>query len=671
MKPLFRLLLLGALVGVVAVASAQPYGPPPVVPPDEMALKTIKQRTEKLAKEIARLRTQGVRDYLLDDVEVYLKAATWIVTHGEFYQKNAADQTLAALDRGLLRASQVSRGDWPWLGQTGRAVVRGYRSAVDGSIQPYAVTLPADYGSDAKKKYRFDVVLHGRNDGMTEVSFLQSHSGDKAAPKGLDHVILDIYGRGNNAYRWAGEADVNEAIEHFIAVENGFGRGALIDPTRFVLRGFSMGGAGTWHLGLHRPDRWSVLGPGAGFTTTRGYVTLDDKLRPEAEACLHIYDAVDYAENAFDVPIVAYAGEKDKQLAAARNVEEKLKPLGINMKLLVAPGLAHQYPPEWEEKAEAEYAKFLAKGKPGYPRKIHFVTYTLKYASCYWLDILSLDEHYKRAVVDAEQVDDNYQVTTQNVRTLQLTMGPGATRNLLTVTIDGQRIRTRPYGGTARNPDLHIYLEKTGDRWAALLPERLLTDRMAHAAKSAGNSGADRRRLHDVVPLRSGHARSLEQRHRGLRPRNLQRFRNEWSRYFRGELPIKEDEEVTPDDIATKNLILFGDPASNSLIEQVYTGLPLQWTKEKIVWQGKEYAAGQHVPVLIYPNPLNKDTYVVLNSGHTFRGEDFLKSNAMLYPRLGDFAILKLNGAKKDPLGAEIVVGGLFNEFWRLPPPKE
>ena len=27
-------------------------------------------------------------------------------------------------------------------------------------------------------------------------------------------------------------------------------------------------GAGTWHLGLHRPDNWCVMGPGAGFTTT-------------------------------------------------------------------------------------------------------------------------------------------------------------------------------------------------------------------------------------------------------------------------------------------------------------------------------------------------------------------------------------------------------------------
>ena len=191
-----------------------------------------------------------------------------------------------ALDRGLLRASQAARGEQPWLGQTGQAVVRAYRSRMDGSVQPYAVTFPADYGKD-RTRWRLDVVLHGRNDDLTEAAFLHQHDGDRPAPADQDWVQIDIYGRGNNAYRWAGETDVEEAVENFLAVEQVLGRGALIDRDRFVLRGFSMGGAGTWHLGLHRPSQWCVIGPGAGFTTTHGYIkNLPDKLPPYQEACL-------------------------------------------------------------------------------------------------------------------------------------------------------------------------------------------------------------------------------------------------------------------------------------------------------------------------------------------------------------------------------------------------
>jgi len=143
---------------------------------------------------------------------------------------------------------------------------------VDGSVQPYAVTFPAAYGKDRAKKWRVDVVLHGRDASLTEAKFLHQHDGQAAAPKDQSFVLLDIYGRGNNAYRWAGETDVFEVIEQFTAVELMLGRDYLLDPARVVLRGFSMGGAGTWHLGLHHPSGWCVLGPGAGFTATHGYI---------------------------------------------------------------------------------------------------------------------------------------------------------------------------------------------------------------------------------------------------------------------------------------------------------------------------------------------------------------------------------------------------------------
>src|SRR5262249_47958981 len=157
--------------------------------------------------------------YLIADAEVYHKAAVWVLKHDEFYQKDAADRALAVLDRGLLRASQLGRGESPWLATPGRSIARGYRSAVDGSLQPYALTLPVDDGKDANKKWRLDVVLHGRTESLTEVLFLSQHDGDKAAPRELNHIQIDIYGRGNNAYRWAGETDVYEAVENFLAVE--------------------------------------------------------------------------------------------------------------------------------------------------------------------------------------------------------------------------------------------------------------------------------------------------------------------------------------------------------------------------------------------------------------------------------------------------------------------
>ena len=57
---------------------------------------------------------------------------------------------------------------------------------------------------------------------------------------------------------------------------------------------------------------------------------------------------------------------------------------------------------------------------------------------------------------------------------------------------------------------------------------------------------------------------------------NLKRFAYEWARYFRGELPIKDDTDVTEDDIRRCNLILFGDPGSNRWIARVLPKLPIE-----------------------------------------------------------------------------------------------
>lgn len=655
-----------ALCLVAIALTAAQYAPPPSAKPGEETLKKIDERKEKLESALRLFRREKIQDPFLADIEVYLKAATWITQHNEFYGKDAGEWTVEALERGLLRVGLLSQGQWPWFQRTGSSVIHGYRSSIDGSVQPYAVTLPSDYGKEMKK-WRLEVVLHGRNNSLTEVSFLHQFNGDKPAPKDQDYVRLDVYGRGNNAYRWAGERDVIEAVEHFFELERRMGHSALLDGKRGVLRGFSMGGAGTWHIGLHFPDQWCVISPGAGFTTTHGYLKdLPAKLEPYQESCLSIYDAVDYAENAFDVPIVAYGGEKDAQLQAARNIEDRLKKSDLSMKLLVAPGLAHQFPPEWQKKMAEARHKYVEKGREDYPPHVRFVTYTLKYPHCYWLYLLGMERHYEKAYVDAERTEDGYKITTRNVRILRLQMWEGATRQAVPIQIDGERVSVPPYE-MPNSSALFVDLERRGGHWQGVLPQKVEVDRLRKPQKTNNFQGPiDDAFMVPFLCVRGTNSPWHESTGEYANA-NLERFRKEWSKYFRGELPIKDDVQVEPLDIATRHLILFGDPASNSLIAHVLDRLPFAWTKDKITWHGKDYSAGEHVPVLIYPSPLSTQHYIVLNSGHTFHAADFQGSNALLYPRLGDYAILKLAGDKKDPLAVEVKTAGLFDDFWHLP----
>jgi hypothetical protein len=62
---------------------------------------------------------------------------------------------------------------------------------------------------------------------------------------------------------------------------------------------------------------------------------------------------------------------------------------------------------------------------------------------------------------------------------------------------------------------------------------------------------------------------------------------------------------------------------------------------------------------MIFPNPLNAQRYVVLNTGHTFGANRVLSgTESVFFPRLGDYAVLTTAGTVK--------TAGFFDEEWKL-----
>jgi hypothetical protein len=625
--------------------------------PDAATLKQIQEKTEELRKAVAALKEKKIADDVLVEVAIYLKAAENIVRFEEWLHANSVRWALQTLDQGLERAKQAEGGKAVWRDAPGKWVVRAYRSHIDDSIQPYAVLLPHDYGKDPNKKWRLDIVLHGRDSSLTEAKFIATHGTTaKEAPKDLGYVQLEPYGRGNNGYRWVGERDVFEAYQDFSLIAEPW-----LDDRRLVLRGFSMGGAGTWHIGLHHPGKFCLIGPGAGFTTTHGYVAnLPRQLPDYQEKCLRIYDSYLYAENAFNVPVVAYSGEKDAQKKAADNIENALRGFKEPLKFthLVAPGLEHQMPPEWQAKAENEYRKHATPDRDYLPDRVRFVTYTPRYASSGWIGtdwigILALEATYEKAVIDAVRDGNKYTVTTSNVRLFFASGYSDPDKGPITLTIDGQKFQfARPKEGAPR------YLEKVNGKWI-VLDWMEARDRQARMPKKEyGLQGP----IDDVFMSTFF---VVEPTGGGWPDAALEQFASLWDRYFRGGLRMKKAADWKPTNVG--NLILFGTPETNQIIAKVLPKLPIVWTKEKLVVNGVEYDPATHLPILIYPNPLNgNQSYVVLNSGHTFKEADLKGTNALLFPRLGDWAVIKPTPTKEDPAAYEVVAAGLFDENWQF-----
>lgn len=662
-RPLSWRLVAAALAWLLMatpLAQAQPmFEKPKRYEPTAAERARIVEQTEALGKALAALPRTTARD-LLADVAVYHRAAVSVVKLGEFYDAKDVAAVLRVLAKGQERARKIADGDPAWASAKG-SVGRGYDSKIDGTPQPYAVVVPDGLALDRARPERLDVVLHGRDSTISEVRFLDRFDG-KATPENAGgKLTLHVFGRGNNAYRWAGETDVFEAIE---AVKRNY----PVDDRRIVLRGFSMGGAGAWHLGLHHPSLWSSVEAGAGFTESKSYARLKD-LPLHQEKALRIYDSVDYALNAFNVPIAGYGGENDPQLKASTNLVEALQALGFGMKTdglitrgagidflrVVGAQMGHKIDPASARILNEFHNSHAVKGLDLNPKHLRLVTYTVKYGKGAWLSIELLREQYQRAEVDAEIKGDRVVVNkVENVAVLAVERHSGES-----IVLGGQTFDLES-AVKGLLPNVYFRFNDNGG-WRQLdYNESRAFEQNADHGKRRGLQGPiDDAFTAPFLCVRGTGTPWSPAAGRWTSAR-LETFAADWSAGMRGDLKVKNDTDLTADDVADHNLILFGDPGSNRQIARVLKDLPtLTWTRSELKLGGASYTPADHVPVLIAPNPLHPQRYVVLNSGPTFGAAEFAGTNALLFPHLGDFAVFQTDGRN-----ASLKASDYFDEGW-------
>lgn len=592
------------------------------------------------------------------DVFVCAKAVDWLLRHDEFYKPADLAAAQKVLETGASRLASAKEGKFPWRSEPGSHVL-GYRSNVDKSVQPFAVTFPPNYDPNAMTRWPVQVVLHGRNGNLHEVSFFQQHDGKTPKEHAAQTwVQLDVFGRTNNAYRWAGETDVFEALSALRRV-------CRIDDHRVTLWGFSMGGAGAWHLGLHYPDRWSSVGAGAGFVDTVEYLGLKAPLSPLHQRLIHIYDAVDYVENAANIPIIGYGGELDKQLLAASTMHRLGQERGVEIPLLVGPGVEHKWPPDSFREFQAFHARHTETGRPRYPApsRIRFVTWTLKYNQCDWVTILEQQTPYEQSIVEAQvhPDDDVLEVSTTNVVLLSLSRDVAEF-----VRIDGGD--PLPLRSAADGLLPSVDFEKVGDTWRGL---------DYRASRQLMESPGLRKR-HDLQgPIDDAFMEPFlvveptgspwHASHAEYTTFVKDRFLSEFDKWLRGRPPVIQDNRLSDEDIADNNLILFGDPGSNAVLARIVRSLPLRWIRDEFSLDNQNFAPANSAVAMIFPNPLNPRRYVVINSGHTFHEAEFKASNATLYPRLGDIAVIGFERRADGTFSETILLNEIFNSRWGLP----
>jgi pimeloyl-ACP methyl ester carboxylesterase len=631
-----------------------PTPPPITAKPDELA--QIAAKTEQIAALVAELKAKAAAPELVTDVEVYAHAGRMLLAYPDmFTNQGAIARALTTLDQGSERARQLLAGAPQWV--QGKRRIHAYTSAIDGAVLPYGVTLPDNY--DAGKPTRLYVWLHGRSNTMVETEFIHAHLNRKGAgnPPVAEQgqIQLDCFGRINGAgWHWAGEQDVWESIAALKRRYN-------IDERRIMIRGFSQGGMGAWHIALHHPDRFAAAEIGAG-TVSR---TLEQRpeLLPFQRATLRIWENIsEWALNIHNLPLAGHDGEHDAgQLESSLRARAQLEKEGYPsvgepdyLRSQGAPGLwmvsketGHGTSALVRQRLDAFLKEHGDRGQSS-PDHVRFLSYTTRYNRSYWVSLEGLAKHYERAEVDARRGEGGatYMIATKNLTRLTLR----ETTRARMIGIDGQTL--------AVNGAPQITLVLDGAQW------RVASDGPANGLwkKHALQGPIDDAFLDPFLLVRpTGQPWNAAVNDQALR--TLARFERLWGRFFRGRPFVKDDQDVTADDLAKYHVVLFGDPGSNAWIAKLNGRLPFTWTAQRVAMGGSAYPASEHYPALIYPNPLNPEKYVVLNSGLTIDDRGYNGDYGT--PMWGDHAIVKV---KPDAPLPDLVAGGLFDERWRLVP---
>ena len=257
-----------------------------------------------------------------------------------FYDFGRAPRDWRFIERQLTTAREYAQklaaGEDPWRDRTG-LLVKAYRSEVDDTLQPYGLYVPKAY--DPKKAWPLVVSLHGATSnhllnrrrvfGLGQPARrvrLRGHPqrGRRLPRSGLHRAHALRPGRGGGLQRprrsgtcCAPSRDVKRAYN--------------VDEDRVYLTGLSMGGGGTWHLGLRYPDLFAAIAPVCAVGDVSLFAAFSRAFRAEAKALLDLTGPTAIAENASNQQVFIFHGDVDPVVVPehSRRMAARYRELGL------------------------------------------------------------------------------------------------------------------------------------------------------------------------------------------------------------------------------------------------------------------------------------------------------------------------------------------------------
>jgi predicted peptidase len=120
----------------------------------------------------------------------------------------------------------------------------------------YLLFLPQGYEADKNKKWPLILFLHGAGERGTNVWKVATHGPPKNVAEHPDFPFIVVSPQCPEKQVWSNEVLLGLLEEAM--------KKCQVDPSRVYLTGLSMGGYGTWNLGLAYPEKFAAIAPICG-----------------------------------------------------------------------------------------------------------------------------------------------------------------------------------------------------------------------------------------------------------------------------------------------------------------------------------------------------------------------------------------------------------------------
>lgn len=526
-----------------------------------------------------------------------------------------------------------------------------FTSAIDGSLQYYAVTpqVPAAKGPSA-----LFLSVHGA--GVEAIGQARAYN-----QKDWGNLVAatNRRPRGFNWEDW-GRLDALEVLH--IAKEK-----FKPDPQHIYLTGHSMGGHGTWFLGATYPDQWAGIAPCSGYPTLKEYGSADGAIpvagANETEQMLlrasNQSDVVKLAGNYKSFGIYILHGDSDRVVPVkyARQMRGVLGAFHADMSYYEYPGGEHwfgnqsvDWPPLFQ------FLKWHSRPLDSAVNEIDFTTSSPGISATYrWASILQQLHplQYSHIVLKRQKAKKSISGTTANVRVLQLALNEWPAGTTISILLDSGA--AMPY--TIKTGQDSVCFQKENDQW--------------HIAQKPGLSAKG--------PVRYGTFKDpFNNRMIFVYGTKGNAAENEWSInkarydaetwYYRGNgaMDIMADVEYNRQKYPGRNVIIYGNAATNSAYNLLLAGCPIRIDRNTVTAGSHSYTGDNLGAYFVWPMKDEPNTSVGVIAGTGIKGMMAANANQYFAGASGfpDFLVFGLDMLKQGAAGIRMT--GFFDNDWKL-----